>query len=148
MMQHHPVLKTVIFRKADTEGLSHTKLSALIGDGNTAKGSARLADFRHTGQISNDRLLKLIQALKIQEEEVNAALCKETIAFEERSLEKWKLRAKVPQRDCATCNECVFRSRRQPDVCGHALLDRKDGSLELKLWIGYVRPEWCPVRYD
>ena len=148
MLHFHPVLKEIIFRKADNEGLSHTKLSALIGDGNTAKGSARLADFRHTGQISNDRLLKLIQALKIQDEEVNAALYEEKIVFEERSLEKWKRRATVPQRDCATCNECVFRSRRQPDVCEHALLEQRDVSLALERWIGYVRPEWCPVRYD
>ena len=148
MLHYHPVLKEIIFRKADNEGLSHTKLSALIGEGNTAKGSARLADFRHTGIILNERLEKLIRALMIPAEEVNDALQKETIESEERSLVEWKERTKVPAQSTNRCNDCVFRSRREAGCCEHPMLERKDRDLRLAKWFGFVRPEWCPVRYD
>lgn len=148
MLYHHPVLKTIIFRKADNEGLSHVDLSELIGDTNTAKGSSRLADFRHTGRITNDRLQKLILALKIPAHEVNAALCTETVLSEERSLAEWKERTKVPDQHATQCNYCVFRSRRQLNCCGHPMLDRADGVLRAARWIGYIRPDWCPVGYD
>ena len=147
MLRFHPVLKEIIFRKADNEGLSHTKLSALIGDENTAKGSARLADFRHTGRILNERLEKLIRALKITEAEVNAALCEETIGAEERSLAEWKERVRVPSPDTSSCNNCVFRSRKQSCCCEHPMLVRPDRVLRIAKWLGYDRPEWCPVRY-
>ena len=147
MLRYHPVLKEIIFRKADTEGLSHAKLSALIGDVNTAKGSARLADFRHTGKITTDNLDKLIRALGIPAEEVNDALSRETIKSEERSLAEWKERTKVPARDTTKCNDCVFRSRRQIGCCAHPMLEREDKDLRMARWIGFIRPQWCPIRY-
>ena len=142
MLRYHPVLNEIIFRKADTEGLSHTKLSDLIGDENTAKGSARVADFRHTGKITTDGLKKLIRALEITADEVNNALRIETVAFEERSLAEWEEHTKVPEQSATKCNDCVFRPRRQADCCGHPMLELVVKELRMARRLGFIRREW------